>query len=144
MAVDARRDEGGVWPLQSRWSNGFSKLVVSGLEGMEGGPLQGSGVSLESPLPPHAQERGIGGGCLGLGHLSPAPFISFSFAEPLWVFEPRSPDRIGAELIWERGDFPALTGSRGTHAGRAGLGPAGAASASAVEVLFWGKNPESL
>lgn len=61
MAVDARRDEGGVWPLQSRWSNGFSKLVVSGLEGMEGGPLQGSGVSLESPLPPHAQERGIGG-----------------------------------------------------------------------------------
>lgn len=61
MAVDARRDEGGVWPLQSRRCNGFSKLVVSGLEGMEGGPLQGSGVSLESPLPPHAQERGIGG-----------------------------------------------------------------------------------
>lgn len=62
MAVDVRRDEGGVWPLQSRWCNGFSKLVVSELEGTEGGPLQGSGVSLESPLPPHAQERGIGGG----------------------------------------------------------------------------------
>lgn len=60
MAVDGRRDEGGVWPLQSRWCNGFSKLVVSGFEGMEGGPLQGSSVSLESPLPPHAQERGLG------------------------------------------------------------------------------------
>lgn len=107
MAVDGRRDEGGVWPLQSRWCNGFSKLVVSGFEGMEGGPLQGSSVSLESPLPPHAQEKGLGGGeCLGLGHLSPAPFISFCLAESLWVFKPRSPDRIEAELAWERRDAP--------------------------------------
>lgn len=59
MAVDAHRDEGGVWPLQSRWCSGSSKLVVLGLKGMEGGPLQGSGVSLESPLPPHAQEREV-------------------------------------------------------------------------------------
>lgn len=60
--MDARRDGGGVWPPQPRRGSGFSKLVVSGLEGMEGGPLQGSAVSLESPLPPHAQGRGVGGG----------------------------------------------------------------------------------
>lgn len=72
MAVDARRDEGGVWPPQPRRGNGFSKLVVSGLEGMEGGPLQGSAVSLESPLPPHAQGRGVGG-VSGTGTPFPGP-----------------------------------------------------------------------
>lgn len=104
MTVGARRDEGGVWPLQSRWCRGISKLVVSGLEGMEGGPLQGSGVSLESPLPPHAQERGVGGSVWDwdtFPRLRSSPFALRSHCE--FLSRGRRPG-LKLSRLWERGD----------------------------------------
>lgn len=76
---------------------------------MEGGPVQGSGVSLESPVPPHARERGLG---------AVRPWDTFArslhllfLAPSVRVLEPRSPARIEAELARERGILPLNRGS---------------------------------
>lgn len=93
-------------PYSPAGAMGSPSWWSQGLKGWRGVLCREAVFPWRAPCPHTLRRRGSGGECLGLGHLSPAPFISFCLAESLWVFKPRSPDRIEAELTRERGDAP--------------------------------------